>query len=58
MLHRSRSVSVTGRTMKFDRNSIGVISRYMGTGRPGGKSWEEKNPPTPCLPMPAPMKVT
>ena len=37
---------------------MGVISRYMGTGSPGGKSCEEKNPPTPCLEIPAPMKVT
>ena len=44
--------------MKFDRNSIGVIRRYIGTGSPGGKSWDAKKPPTPCLPMPAPMKVT
>ena len=37
-MHRSRSVSVTGRTMKFDRNSIGVIRRYIGPGshRRGG----------------------
>ena len=58
MLHSRRSVSVTGRTMKFERNSMGVMSRYITLGRPGGKSWEARKCPTPCSLMPAPMKVT
>ena len=37
---------------------MGVMSTYIGIGRPEGKSWAEKKPPTPCLAMPAPMKVT
>ncbi len=55
MLHRE-SQRHDGRTMKFDRNSIGVIRR-LGTGSPAEELGCEEAAHS-CLPMPAPMKVT
>ena len=37
MLNVRRSVSVTGRMTRIERNSIGVSRMYMNFGTPGGK---------------------
>ncbi len=58
-LHRSRSVSVTGRTMKFDRNSIGVDEVHRNGQPRWRKSRDAKKPPTLTCRCPhPPMKVT
>ena len=45
MFMRSRSVSVTGRMMNVEMNSIGVTMMYTGHGTPVGKREFLKNLP-------------
>src|SRR5690625_121214 len=58
MLANNRMVSVAGRRMKVERNSIGVKMMYSTGGTPAGNSADLKYPPVPWERMPATMKAT
>ncbi len=52
ILAKSRTESVNGRMMKFDRNSSGITIGRMYPGAPAGTVMFRRNLPTPCRLIP------